>query len=242
MLQSCIFISNCILYISDSTKFSQRDCIPIGVNIHQRRRDWNAFIALAVRGSVWSMAGCSYSNIACRSCLRWRSAMASGFREAWADLHFSRLTNTGDGLLQSWATVLLRLGLLGRRITGQCPLATALGFAHRTYCLCTERGSKMWPRQSVRRCWAGHDCRDLYTPSTLCSLLPHPPQSSLSASHLSTPLSLQCGSSEWCCQNTTWPPNAPWASLGTATLFSGVGNSLCHFNSTKPLHYRHQGS
>lgn len=52
--------------------------------------------------------------------------MASGFQEAQSDLHFSRLTNTGDSLLQSWATVLLRLGLLGGRITGQYPLDTAL--------------------------------------------------------------------------------------------------------------------
>lgn len=100
-------------------------------------------------------------NIACGSCLPRHAAMASGFQEAWLDLHFSRFTNTGDGPLQSWATVLLRLGLLGGRIAGQCPLATALGFSHRTYCSCTERGSKTRPRQSVRRCWAGHNCRDL---------------------------------------------------------------------------------
>jgi len=117
--------------------------------------------------------------------------MASGLQEAWSDLHFSRLANAGDGLLESWATVLLRLGLLGGRITGQHSLAMSLGFSHRSHCSCTGRGGKMRSSQHVRKCGTGHNCRGLQTLGTLCSLPPCPPQSSLSASHLSTPLSLQ---------------------------------------------------
>lgn len=101
----------------------------------------------------------------------------------------------------------------------ECPLALALGLSHRSYCSSTERRDKTGPRPSVKRCWAGHNCRDLQTPSTIYSLPSHPPQSSQSAPHLSTPLSLQCWSSEWWCQNTTpWFLSTPSASLGTARL------------------------
>ncbi|NXX94838.1 SYP2L protein, partial [Centropus bengalensis] len=41
---------------------------------------------------------------------------------------------------------------------------------------CTDRGSETRPRQGVRRCRAGHNCGHLSTPSSLCSLPPHPPQ------------------------------------------------------------------
>lgn len=158
-----------------------------------------------------------YSNAALWELSSWCAVMAAGLQQVWSDLHFSRLSNIGDGLprLQNC----LGWDCLGGRIMGERPLALALGLSHRSYCSSTERRDKTGPRPSVKRCWAGHNCRDLQTPSTIYSLPSHPPQSSQSASHLSTPLSLQCWSSEWCCQNTTpWFPNTPSASLGTARL------------------------